>query len=81
MLKDALDSQVSMREALFAPKQASFDLIAACQSLVQQHPHRVQEYLDGKHKVLDWFIGQVLKQDRTLRPKDIRQEFLDHFRQ
>ncbi len=33
-------------------------------TVIEQNPQQVQQYLEGKHAVIGWFIGQVMKETR-----------------
>jgi aspartyl-tRNA(Asn)/glutamyl-tRNA(Gln) amidotransferase subunit B len=36
-------------------------LEATVRGLIEQHPGNVTAYRNGKHNVLGWFVGQVMK--------------------
>jgi aspartyl-tRNA(Asn)/glutamyl-tRNA(Gln) amidotransferase subunit B len=39
-------------------------LLPLCQALLESHPAQVQTYRSGKHNVIGFFVGQVMRQTR-----------------
>ena len=44
--------------------------------VLADHPRQVQEFLEGKHQVVDWLMGQVMKDTRDRADPDVARSIL-----